>query len=185
LCEIVQSSSRVGWKSAEPLFPGKTSQQLFERWTKVLDPGLQKGSWTQQEDETIMSHVATHGCKSWKKLSSLLPGRVGKQCRERWLNHLNPDLSREPWTPEEDYLLMQLHEKHGNHWSRIASMMPSRAHNAIKNRWYSVLTKRTLAKGPVAVGRTKGELSQPTMEEISPSALRENRREFVIPIFNQ
>jgi hypothetical protein len=146
------------------MFPGKTSQQIFERWTKVLDPGLHKGSWTRQEDETIISYVTTHGCKSWTKLASLLPGRIGKQCRERWLNHLNPDLSHEAWTPEEDYLLMQLHQMHGNHWSRIASMMPSRADNAIKNRWYSVLTKKTLEEVAEAAGKTKGELPRPTLD---------------------
>lgn len=143
LHQLVQESETVNWKAAEGKFPGKTSQQIFERWTKVLDPALMKGSWTRQEDEIIISYVKTYGCKSWTKLASLLPGRIGKQCRERWLNHLNPDLNRGPWSPEEDQLLMSLHEQFGNHWSKIASLMPSRADNMIKNRWYSTLSKRS------------------------------------------
>jgi hypothetical protein len=133
----------MNWKNAETQFPGKTSQQLFERWTKVLDPRLLKGSWTRQEDEVIIQYVRTYGCQSWTKLSQLLPGRIGKQCRERWFNHLNPDLSRGQWTPEEDQRLMELHEEFGNHWSKIAMHMPTRADNMIKNRWYSTIAKKT------------------------------------------
>jgi hypothetical protein len=133
----------MNWKSAETQFLGKTSQQLFERWTKVLDPRLLKGSWTRQEDEVIIQYVQTYGNQSWTKLSQLLPGRIGKQCRERWFNHLNPDLSRGQWTPEEDQRLLAIHEEFGNHWSKIAMHMPTRADNMIKNRWYSTIAKKT------------------------------------------
>jgi hypothetical protein len=102
-----------------------------------------KGSWTRQEDEIIIAFVRQYGCASWTKLAQMLPGRIGKQCRERWLNHLNPDLSREQWTPAEDLLLMELHERFGNHWTMISSHMPTRADNMIKNRWYSILSKKS------------------------------------------
>jgi hypothetical protein len=145
----------MNWKAAERQFPGKSSQQIFERWTKVLDPSVHKGSWTRQEDETIIRFVQANGCKSWTKLAKLLSGRIGKQCRERWLNHLDPTISRGPWTPEEDKQLMLLHEQYGNRWSQIAALMPNRADNMIKNRWYSTLAKKTpqklveaAAKGP-------------------------------------
>ena len=84
LAKIVQGCESVNWKAAEAQFPGKTSQQIFERWTKVLDPTLLKGSWTREEDETIITFVRTYGCRSWTKLAKMLPGRIGKQCRERW-----------------------------------------------------------------------------------------------------
>jgi hypothetical protein len=142
LHEIVQASSTMNWKAAEAHFPGKTSQQIFERWTKVLNPLLHKGSWTRQEDEMIIHYVRTNGCTAWTKLAKMLPGRIGKQCRERWLNHLDPQISRAPWTAEEDALLMMLHEQHGNSWSKIAAHMPTRSDNMIKNRWYSTLAKK-------------------------------------------
>jgi hypothetical protein len=164
LYDFVRSSATSTWKSAEPSFPGKTAQQIFERWTKVLDPSLHKGSWTRQEDETIIDYVKRNGGKSWTQLANLLPGRIGKQCRERWLNHLNPELSHSPWTSEEDYLLMQLHQLHGNRWSRIASLMPNRADNAIKNRWYSVLAKKTMEEVAEAAGKSKSELPRPTFD---------------------
>lgn len=122
-------------------FPNKTSQQVAERWDKVLNPELVRGSWTRQEDETILQFVAENGCKSWTRLAALLPGRIGKQCRERWRNHLDPSINREPWTKEEDKLLLELHTEYGNQWVRIASLMRGRSDNAIKNRWNSTLKK--------------------------------------------
>jgi hypothetical protein len=142
LHEIVQESHTMNWKASERHFPGKTSQQIFERWTKVLNPVLHKGSWTRQEDEVIIQYVRANGCTAWTKLAKMLPGRIGKQCRERWLNHLDPQISRGPWRPEEDMLLMMLHEQHGNSWSKIAAHMPTRSDNMIKNRWYSTLAKK-------------------------------------------
>jgi hypothetical protein len=70
-----------------------------------------------------------------------LPGRIGKQCRERWVNALDPSVDREPWTPEEDALLLKLHEQFGNHWMKISEAMPNRSDNSIKKRWHSTLSK--------------------------------------------
>jgi hypothetical protein len=145
----------VNWKALECQFQGKTSQQIFERWTKVLDPKLHKGSWTRQEDEVIIRYVQTNGRKSWTKLADLLPGRIGKQCRERWMNHLDPAISRGPWTREEDHRLMVLHKEYGNRWSKIASLMPSRSDNMIKNRWYSILAKKDIEDVARAVASEK------------------------------
>jgi hypothetical protein len=142
LREIVGDSQTTNWKATELKFPGKTSQQIFERWNKVLNPLLHKGSWTRHEDELIIRHVQGNGCRGWAKLAKLLPGRIGKQCRERWFNHLDPQISHGPWTQEEDQILLNLHEQYGNSWSKIASQMPTRSDNMIKNRWYSTLTKR-------------------------------------------
>lgn len=180
LAKIVQGSESVNWKAAEAQFPGKTSQQIFERWTKVLDPTLLKGSWTREEDETIITFVRTYGCRSWTKLAKMLPGRIGKQCRERWMNHLNPDISRGPWTPAEDYQLLLLHEQYGNSWSKIAMMMPTRGDNMIKNRWYSTISKKTKEEVAAAAGREPSEgapqpappktevtLPKPTFEEVT------------------
>jgi hypothetical protein len=72
---------------------------------KVLDPSLLKGSWSRHEDEIIIRYVAENGKKSPSKLSALLLGRIGKQCRDRWMNALNPSLDHGPWTPEEGRLL--------------------------------------------------------------------------------
>jgi hypothetical protein len=143
LIRLVQSSMMpTNWAHISESFPTKTETQVAGRWAKVLDPSLLKGSWTRHEDETIIRYVAANGTKSWTKLSLLLPGRIGKQCRERWVNALDPSLDRGPWTPEEDDLLRELHERFGNHWTKIAEAIPNRSDNAVKNRWHSSLSKR-------------------------------------------
>jgi hypothetical protein len=142
LRHLLHSGDRANWTELTPQFPGKTAQQIAERWSKVVDPALIKGSWTRDEDEVIIDFVTRFGNKNWTKLADLLPGRIGKQCRERWRNHLDPDNNREPWTPEEDALLIQLHEQHGNQWVKIATLMRGRSDNHIKNRWNSTLRKR-------------------------------------------
>jgi hypothetical protein len=132
----------VAWGQIAEYFPTKTENQVSERWTTVLDPSLLKGSWTRAEDETIIRFVGDHGTKSWARLSAMLPGRIGKQCRERWFNALDPALNRGPWTSQEDRTLIELHQRFGNHWTKIGSLMPTRSQNAIKNRWNSSLAKR-------------------------------------------
>lgn len=141
LAELVKGGGELDWPSIAANFPTKTQQQVIERWTKVLDPNLTKGSWTGQEDQTILRFVEAHGKKSWTKLAELLPGRIGKQCRERWINHLDPDINHGPFTLDEDKRIIELHQIYGNKWAKIAAYMPNRTCNAIKNRWNSTLQK--------------------------------------------
>lgn len=146
LINLVSEQKNTNWGELIKYFDDKTPQQLAERWEKVLNPSLIKGSWTREEDETIIRFVHEHGTKSWAKLSTLLPGRIGKQCRERWKNHLDPDVNRNPWTPEEDRILIEYHQELGNQWVKIAEHLPGRSDNSIKNRWNSTLKKRLEAE---------------------------------------
>ena len=142
LISLIGNTSNPVWSDYSSYFPNKTTQQIAERWEKVLDPHLIKGSWTREEDEIIINFVKVYGTKNWTKLASSLPGRIGKQCRERWRNHLDPDVNRQPWTDEEDNILIDMHEKYGNQWVKIAEMLPGRSDNSVKNRWNSTLKKR-------------------------------------------
>lgn len=123
-------------------FPDKSRQQVTDRWHKVLNPQLVKGSWTVEEDEQIIEWVAKQGAKDWTILAKNLPGRLGKQCRERWVNNLNTDLNRNPWTVEEDETLIQCQQEWGNKWAKIALLLPGRTDNAVKNRWNSSLKRQ-------------------------------------------
>jgi hypothetical protein len=123
-------------------FPGKSIQQISERWNKVLNPELVKGSWSPEEDEAIERWVSEHGASHWSTLAATLPGRLGKQCRERWVNSLDPDIDHKAWTGVEDEILVQNHALMGNKWTRIASLLPGRTENNVKNRWNSCLKRR-------------------------------------------
>ena len=74
----------------------------------------------------VIKLVAKHGCKSWAKIAENIGGRLGKQCRERWYNHLNPDIKTGPWETEEDNLILFWHNKIGNKWAEISKHIPGK-----------------------------------------------------------
>lgn len=103
---------------------------------------LKRGSWTVEEDFTLMNHIAIHGEGRWNSLArSAGLKRTGKSCRLRWLNYLRPDVRRGNITLEEQLLILQLHSRWGNRWSKIAQHLPGRTDNEIKNYWRTRVQK--------------------------------------------
>jgi hypothetical protein len=132
----------TSWSRLVPAFPGKTAQQIGGRWENVLNPDVVKGSWTREEDAAILAFVAQHGPGNWATLAAQLPRRIGKQCRERWTNHLCPHVVKGQWTAEEERRVVELHQQFGNQWAKIASFLPGRTDHCVKNRWNSTLKRR-------------------------------------------
>lgn len=102
-----------------------------------------KSKWTQAEDESLMESVRIHGTRNWTAVSALVPGRNPKQCRERYTAQLAPGLTKDEWTAAEDDILLRYHSTCGNAWAKIATFLPGRAPNAVKNR-YNWLSRRHL-----------------------------------------
>ena len=100
-----------------------------------------KTMWTKEEDELLTSIVQSMGARKWKSIAEHIPGRTGKQCRERWMSHISPDLKNPDWTEAEDRELERLHAMYGNKWAKLTAFFPGRPPNAIKNRWNCLLRK--------------------------------------------
>ena len=86
-------------------------------------------SWSKEEDELLAQLVTQNGAKDWTKIAIALPGRIGKQCRERWHHHLNPDVVKKKWTLEEDLLIVKLYFTHKSRWSEMAKHVSGRTDN--------------------------------------------------------
>ena len=87
------------------------------------------------------------GHRKWSFIASKMNGRRGKQCRDRWLNHLKPDIRRGEWTAEEERILVEGHRMLGTRWAALAKLLPGRPENAIKNHWHATLRCKWAQRG--------------------------------------
>lgn len=177
---------------------GRTAKECHERWIRYLKPGVRKGQWTDHEDAIVMEVVTTSSEQPftrWSDLAQRLPGRVGKQIRDRWVNHLNPNINHLPFSRDDDLLLWEGHKKLGKRWVEISTKYfhSTRSENHIKNRWYSASFKKFIANefGPDAYsgGKTSqgpggGKKDSPDKKKKAVSSSSPRRRGGSAPVDN-
>ncbi|PIN17956.1 Transcription factor, Myb superfamily [Handroanthus impetiginosus] len=104
---------------------------------------VKRGLWSPEEDEKLIRYITNHGYGCWSEVPEKAGlQRCGKSCRLRWINYLRPDIRRGRFTPEEEKLIISLHGAVGNRWAHIASHLPGRTDNEIKNYWNSWIKKK-------------------------------------------
>jgi hypothetical protein len=165
---------------AKELNCGRSAKECHERWIRYLKPGVRKGQWTDHEDAIVIDAVGTsteQPFTRWSDLAQQLPGRVGKQIRDRWVNHLNPNINHLPFAREDDLLLWEGHKKLGKRWVEISTKYfnSSRSENHIKNRWYSASFKKFITNEFGSEAYSGGKISS-SMKKDSPSKKKKDSR---------
>ncbi|CAI2358777.1 unnamed protein product [Moneuplotes crassus] len=134
----------------------KASEKGSELWDeqdiydtrKKSSRSSKRNHWLPQEDEAITKLVNRFGTKQWKTISKEYSKitknkkRSAKQCRERWHNHLDPKINKEPITLDEERKIFEYHQRLGNKWAQIANILDGRTDNMIKNQFYSTLRRQ-------------------------------------------
>ncbi|XP_059405248.1 snRNA-activating protein complex subunit 4 [Carassius carassius] len=125
---------------------GRDGSQLAYRWTSVLDPSIKKGPWSKEEDQLLRNAVAKYGTKEWGKIRLEVPGRTDGACRDRYLDCLQENVKKGPWSEEEVELLKEKVAKYGvGKWTKIASEIPNRIDCQCLSKW-KLLTQARKSK---------------------------------------
>jgi hypothetical protein len=141
---------------------------------------LTKRPWTEEEDQLLVKMIGEEGAQNWsilsKRMTDLGFQRMGKQCRERWYNHLDPSVSKDPWSETEDALILNMHAELGNKWTVFAEKLPGRPANSIKNHWNSTLRRRLDDVPPRKTKRISEAAEQSEVTDSPPTKKRRVRK---------
>ena len=128
--------------SAEKLKSTKSINRKIRKSKSRNCISKKKENWTDEEDTVLLSLVRKYGPKNWTEIATHFNHRLGKQCRERWFNHLSPDVKKSKWTEQEDLILLHAYIEFGSRWSVISTFLAGRTDNSVKNHYNSTIKRK-------------------------------------------
>ncbi|KAH0790495.1 Myb-like DNA-binding domain containing protein [Histomonas meleagridis] len=105
--------------------------------TALMPTRKKSAVWKADEDMRLLTAISRYGTHDWVMISAFVGnGRTSSQCNQRWTRALNPAISREPWSAEEDQKLINIVNQLGEYgWRRIASQIPGRTDLQCRHRY--------------------------------------------------
>lgn len=152
-------TKKIKWKKDEAILLVKLVKKYGEKWTRIekkiktksakqcmqkyknMVKVERKGNWTNEEDKLLLQWVKVHGANKWTDCSRRIEGRCGKQCRERWMNTLDPHVKRGNWEEKEQNTIFKQMKINWSSWALISKNLPGRTENSIKNYFYSSIRR--------------------------------------------
>jgi phage gp37-like protein len=145
--KLAEAVKKLGnnWVQVAAMVTGRTNRQCRQRWAENVDPDVNTGKWTLDEDAKLTGAVKKHGGDNWAAVSVMVPGRTNKQCHYRWASTLDPEVNRGKFSVEEDAKLTDAVKEFGNDWLRVAALVPGRTNEQCRQRWFKYMDDQTAA----------------------------------------
>ncbi|KAM3140058.1 hypothetical protein pb186bvf_007858 [Paramecium bursaria] len=141
LKELVQQQGS-NWLQIASKIPGRNASQCAQRWKRIKPADNERNQkWTAEEDEKVLRLSKVYK-QNWKKIADQMGNRTGRQIRERYINHLDPEINNKKWSQAEDRQIWKMYQNLGTKWSEMAKQLKGRPENMIKNRFYSFIRKK-------------------------------------------
>lgn len=144
LVSLVEKYNGKHWRDIAKCFKGRSVPECQARHKKLVPQTDNKRKpWNKEDDDKLLGLIEVHG-KDWAKIAEEIPGKSGKQVRERYLNTLDPTINKEKWSKQEDKIILTMYYQIGSKWSDISKMLNNRPENMVKNRFYTHLQKEAI-----------------------------------------
>ncbi|CAD8135156.1 unnamed protein product [Paramecium octaurelia] len=133
------------WNEIAKHMPQRNASQCQQRWRRINPPKDSRHIWKQEEDDKLKQLVQDIG-KQWMKIAKCFGNITGKQVRDRYINKLDQSINKQPWTYEEDMLILDQYNIYGPKWTKISNQLKGRPENHVKNRFYSYIKRNFLGE---------------------------------------
>ncbi|KAJ3393018.1 Myblike DNAbinding domain-containing protein [Entophlyctis sp. JEL0112] len=155
MLSLVEEYGEGNWATVSMHMGDRSRRQCQIRWRQNLKPGLNRGRFTAEEDERLLAAIEMFQLGNWAEIARAVKTRSDVQCRERYLNFLDPNLAKGSFSEEERQLLLSLVDKHGEKWSVIAREFKTRSAKACRRQYKTIQKKRLKEPKRVRLVRPK------------------------------